>query len=90
MKHIRLQFLTEKGAKAHRAVEDEGKSRPWKERKISEKVCSDKIISNNPLIVQITIKIPWLAVQAELDKQIVTGLEKFGAVRDQDYTMEVQ
>lgn len=90
MDKIILKFLTAKGEEAYRSVEEEGKRQPWKDRKIAEKVCTDKIISKNPLTVEINIKIGWLAVQVELDKQIVTGLDKFGAVQDKDYTMDIQ
>lgn len=89
MKRILMQFLTETGVQAYNAVEEEGKKQSWKDRKISQKVCTDKVISKDPLTIQIDVKIGWLAVQVELDKQIVQGLEKFGAVQDQDFTMEV-
>lgn len=90
MKQIILNFLTEKGAEAYRKVENAGKQESWKNRKISEKVCTDRIISKNPLVVEINIKIGWLAVQVQLPDKIKEGLAKFGAVQDRDYTMVIE
>lgn len=90
MKQIILNFLTEKGAEAYRKVDEAGQKESWKNRKIAEKVCTDRIVSTNPLIVEIDIKIAWMAVQINLPAQIKTGLAKFGAVQDKDYKIEVK
>lgn len=90
MKEIILKFKTPKGVKAYYEVDAEGKSRPYMERKISKAVATDSIISKKPLIVRIKIKVERLAIQAKLDEQIVTALEKKGAKKNKDYTMEVR
>lgn len=90
MNKITLTFSTVKGEQAYRSVEEEGKKQPWRDRKISEKVCTEKIVNKKPLTVEITIKIGWLAVQIDLPTQIKTGLAKFGAHEGDDYTMDIQ
>lgn len=90
MKKIILKFLTRKGEEAYYKIEEEGKNQPWKDRKIAEKVCTDKVISKNPLIVETKIKIDWLAVQIQLDDKMIEGLQMFGAVKDIDYTMNIE
>lgn len=87
---IFLNFLTEKGADAYSKVDEAGKKESWKNRKIAEKVCTDRIVSKNPLVVEIKIKIMWMAVQIDLPEQIRTGLAKFDAVEGNDYTIEVK
>lgn len=87
--NILMTFLTDKGCKAYYSVEAEGKKQSWKERQIANRVCEDRVINKDPLKVQIDVKIAWLAVQVDLPTQIEAGLEKFGAVKDKDYTMEV-
>lgn len=89
MKIIILKFLTKKGEDAYMKIMEEGKKQSWTDRQISKKVADDSITNTNPLVVEIRVKIPWLAVQVELDKQIITGLEKYKALLDKDYKMEV-
>lgn len=90
MKEIILKFKTAKGVKAYHEVDAEGKSRPYMERKIAKAVAKETIISKKPLIVKLKIKVKRLAVQAELHKQVVLGLKKFGAEQNTDYEMEVR
>jgi hypothetical protein len=42
------------------------------------------------LEVHVEVKIEWLAVQVQLDQQIIIGLKKHGAVIEKDYTLEVR
>jgi len=90
MNSIVLTFLTKKGEEAYRMVEKEGKKQSWRDRQIGKRVATDNVISKNPLIVKIDVKVDWLAVRVELDKQIALGLKNHGADIDKDYTMEVQ
>jgi len=89
MKEIVLFFKTEKGEKAYHQVDAEGKAQSFMDRKISRAVAKDSIVATNPLTVKIRIKVERLAIQIQLDEQIVTALKKYGAVRDTDYTMKV-
>lgn len=90
MKTITLSFLTKKGEEAYQKVDFEGKSRPWRERKIGDLIAKDKVLSRNPLIVRIDIKMEVLAVQIEIDKNIISGLAKYGAELNKDYTMKIR
>lgn len=89
MKEIIINFLTEKGAKAYALVTEEGDKQSWKNKKISKAVAEDQVISENPLVVRIKVKIGWLAVKCDLESQTVNALKKFGAERGKDFTMEV-
>lgn len=89
MKEIILTFKTEKGEQAYKKVDEEGKKQSFMDRKISKAVASDKVVSKNPLIVNISIKVQRLAVHVELDKKVKEALEKFGAVEGVDYSMKV-
>lgn len=89
MELIVLKFLTDKGKEAYHKVEKEGDKQNRLDKAISNKVSKEKIIQENPLIVRIDIKIPRLAQACKLDNKIVQGLKKFGALKGQDYTMEV-
>ena len=90
MKEILLSFLTEKGASAYRKITAEGDKQSWKDKKISNAVATDEVVSKNPLVVRIRVKINWLAVQVKLDEQTVLALEKHGAKKDKDFTIEVR
>ena len=88
MKRITLWFLTPKGEKAYHDVEKS--SEGAKANMVANKVAKTKIVNKNPLTVIIKIKIKWLAVQIEFDKQIIDGLKQFGAVKNIDYYMDVE
>lgn len=90
MKAIVLKFLTKNGEKAYHQVDAEGESQSKMDRAIGNRVASDHILSQDPLIVKIKIKIGWLAVKVNLPEQIEKGLLKYGAVKGTDYTMEVK
>jgi len=89
MKAILLTFKTPKGTEAYARVDAAGKKQRWRDKKISKALAEDTIISQDPLIVRIKIKIPWLAVRINFDKQIIDALSKFGAVLDEDYKLEI-
>lgn len=82
----KLQFLTEKGTKAYKEI----KAQPskWKDRVVIKKIFREKVTSEDPLTITIKAKIPWLAIQIELDKQIIDQMKLKGCDRDLDYTME--
>lgn len=90
MNLIILKFLTEKGAKAYQKVDEEGKKESWQNRQIARRVARDRIVCQNPFTVEITIKIPRLAIQIDMPAQIEEGLSNYGAKLDRDYTMEVK
>jgi len=90
MKEILLNFLTEKGASAYRKITADGDKQSWKDKKIAKSVAEDEVVSENPLVVRIRVKINWLAVQVKLDEQTVMALEKKGAKKDKDFTIEVR
>lgn len=90
MKEIILRFLTKKGEEAFHKVEEEGKSQSYMDKKIGKAVAKEIILSKKPLIVNIKVKVKRLAVQVELDKQVIIGLEKYGAKQNIDYEMEVR
>jgi hypothetical protein len=90
MKLIVLKFLTKKGEEAYFKVESEGKKQSWKDKQIASHVAKDVVFSKSPLEVHVEVKIEWLAVQVQLDQQIIIGLKKHGAVIEKDYTLEVR
>jgi hypothetical protein len=89
MNKIIITFLTEKGRKAYNEIEEEGKKQSWKNRRISNSVASDEVISENPFRVRINIKIARLAVMVKLDEQTKIALEKKGLKEGKDFTMLV-
>lgn len=90
MKDILIRFQTKKGENAYNKVREEGEAQPKMDKAIARRVCRETIISQNPMILKIKIKIPRLAIACDLPKQVETGLAKFGAKKDRDYTMEVR
>ena len=90
MKEIILTFKTKKGESAYHKVDAEGKTQSYMDRKIARAVARDNIISKDPLTVKIKIKVERLAIQVQLDEQIVEALKKKGAVQNKDYTMEIK
>jgi len=89
MKEIVMIFKTKKGEKAYHEVVAMGKKQNFMERKITNAVASDSIISKNPLTVKIKIKTERLAVQVKLDEQIITALAKKGAKKSVDYDIMI-
>jgi len=89
MKEIILKFKTVNGEEAYHLIDAEGKRQPFKERQVAKAVAKDKIISKNPLVVKVKIRVRRLAVAVELDKKIVEALRKAGAKENTDYDMEV-
>lgn len=89
MKAIILKFKTKKGEEAYHKVDAEGKKQPYMDRKISKSVAKDSILSKNPLVVKIKIKVKFLAVKIKLDHKVEEALQKFGAKKDIDYKLEV-
>lgn len=87
MKKITLKFLTDNGINAYREIQ-KTKSK-LKDRMIVNALFTDKEISKDPLIIEINIKMSWMAVKIELDKQVIEGLKQKGAVKDIDYKIEV-
>lgn len=90
MKLIILTFKTPLGDEAYKKVQEEGKKQSRMDRAIAKRVCKEVVIGNNPTVLEMRVKVPRLAVACELDKQVKTGLAKFGAVADKDYSMEVR
>lgn len=90
MKDILVRFKTKKGEEAYRKVREHGQAQPKMDKAIAGRVCKETIIQENPMILKIKIKIPRLAFAIDLPGQVVAGLEKFGAKKDRDYTMEVR
>lgn len=89
MKEILLKFLTQKGEKAYNLIEAEGKAQPKSDRLIAKSLARDSIIKKNPLVVKIKVKIKRLAIASKLNEQVVKALEKAGAKKDVDFTIEV-
>jgi len=89
MKEILLKFLTKRGEEAYAKVEAEGKAQSRLDRRIAKSVARDTVIQKSPLVVKIKIKIKRLAVQVQLDKQVVEALKKFGAKENKDFEIEV-
>jgi hypothetical protein len=90
MKEIIINCLTEKGAEAYRLIDAEGEKQSWKDKKIAKALAEDEILSLNPLVVKVRVKIEWLAVQVRLDEQTVLAMEKKGAVKDKDFNVVVK
>lgn len=90
MRKITLTFITETGEKAYEQIEIEGKKQKFRDRKISESVTKDYVIGRNPLIVEVRIKIQWLAKKIELNEQIIDALKKYDAFIDVDYTILIE
>jgi hypothetical protein len=90
MKRILLQFLTEKGCKSYWQAEEAGKKESYLNRKIVNSIFKDKVLSENPLIVEIEIKSVRMALAVNLQEQIRKGLEKFGAELGKDFKLEVE
>ena len=90
MKNILVRFKTKKGEDAYNKVREEGEKQSKFDKAVAKRVCREIIISQKPMILKMKIKIPRLAVACDLPKQVEAGLAKFGAKKDQDYTMEVQ
>lgn len=88
MKFIRIKFLTEKGERAYFKIEEEGNKQPFMDRKISNMVFSDKVVSKDPLVVLVDVKIEWMAIKIDLRQQIIEGLNKKGCVLDKDFVLE--
>lgn len=89
MKRITIRFLTLTGETAYHKVCEEGEKNPWHDRQVAKSVAKDKVVQKSPLVVEIKVKIPWLGEKTQLDHQIVLGLQKHGAEKDKDYTLEV-
>lgn len=90
MKKIIVKFLTKKGEKAYHKVEEAGKQESKINKRIMKMIARDNTISKEPLTIEIEIKIPRLAIKAEMPEKIVEGLAKFDAVKGIDYTMDIQ
>ena len=90
MKLIVLKFLTKKGEDAYFQAEADGKKQSWKDKRIASHVAKDNVVCKKPLEVHIQIKMETLAILVELDKQTVIHLNKYGAVIEKDYTMEIK
>lgn len=90
MKKIVVRFLTEKGVSAYWQTEEAGKNETLQNKMIMRKIARDKVISKDPLVVEIDIKVPRLAIQSKMDELVVQGLEKCGAKKDKDFTIEVK
>lgn len=90
MKEINITFLTNKGEEAYKSCDEAGKKLKRKDQAINNLVAKDFIISNDPLVIKIKIKISWLADLNNYDLLIIEGLGKFGAIRNIDYIMVVK
>jgi len=87
MNKIYLEFLTEKGKETYKEIAN--KPQTFREKMIVNKIFQEKITSTNPLRIEINCRIPWLAVQQEIDKKIIEQMSFKGCDRDLDYVMEV-
>ena len=90
MKEIDIFFLTKKGIEAYRAVEKAGEAETGLNKRIVKKIYRDSVLSEDPLVVRVKIKIPRLAIAQELDKGIIKGLEDKGAVVNKDFRLEIK
>ena len=90
MKEIDVFFLTKKGVEAYRAVDKAGEKETGLNKRIVKRIYRDSVISEDPLVVRVKIKIPRLAVAQELDKGIIKGLEAQGAKDGEDFRLEVR
>lgn len=90
MKKITLTFKTKKGEDAYSKVEEEGNKKPYLERQVSRRIIKETLFSKNPLVIVFEIKIERLALAIDIKSLMISSLEKFGAVKDIDYIMEVE
>jgi hypothetical protein len=90
MKEIDIFFLTQKGIDAYRAVEKAGEGEKGINKRIVRRIYRDSVVSEDPLVVRVKIKIQRLAIVTELDKQIIKGLEDKGAKNGKDFKLEVK
>ena len=89
MKEILVTFLTDAGKKAYEEIELEGRKQSWHDRKVSNAVAVDEVVSQKPFVVRIKIKIGWLAEQVKLDEQTRMALLKKGLVENKDFKIKV-
>jgi hypothetical protein len=87
MKQIIIKLLTEKGEKAYKEISSVKQT--FKDRMITSKIFSEKIIGTNPLTIHIDIKIEWLADKIEIDKKIIDTMIKYDCKPKEDYTIMV-
>lgn len=90
MRKITLKFKTKKGENAYKELDKKGKQESYKNKLIVKGFYKEKTINHDPLTIEIKIKIPWLAVQVNLDQQIKTKLKELGLQQSIDYTIKVE
>ena len=87
---IRIIFKTKKGENAYLKSCEKGKEENLLNKAISKTAFGeDKIIQENPLIVEIKPKISWVAIRTNLPNLIRDGLIKLGCLEGRDFLLEV-
>ena len=89
MKQITITFLTKNGEAAYHKTVGAGNKESFKNKIVMNRIATDKIIDENPLTVQIDIKIPWLADKAGFDGLIRAALENYGVKEGRDFKIKV-
>jgi len=90
MREILIFFLTKKGEAAYKKIDEAGSKETGINKRIVKRIYHDVMMSAEPLVVKVIIKIPRLAVATELDKQIIKALEGAGAVNGIDFRLEIK
>lgn len=89
MDKITITFLSKKGVKVCEDIGLTGSKESLKNKMIVGGTFTEKTISQNPLTIEITSKIPWFADKIDLDKLIITELQRRGLEENKDYKLEV-
>jgi hypothetical protein len=87
---IRIIFKTKKGEDAYKKSCSEGKKENLLNKAIAKSAFGeDKVLSENPLVVEIRPKINWLALRVNLPQMVRDGLSKLGCIEQKDFIVEV-
>lgn len=87
---IEIEFKTKKGEDAYKKSCDEGKKESALNKAISKTAFGeDKIIKENPLIIEIRPKIAWVAMRVNLTQLIKDGLTKLKLTEGKDFIVRV-
>lgn len=87
---ITITFKTKKGEEAYKKSCEEGKKENFLNKAIAKTAFGeDKIIKENPLVIEIRPKIHWVALRVNLPQMVRDGLTKLKCVEGKDFTVEV-
>lgn len=86
---IIIKFLNQQAVNVAKDIGYTGYKESIPNKMIVNRSFEDKVINDNPYIVEITAKIPWLAKKIGLDMLIHSELQTRNLVLGEDYTLEV-